>query len=77
MNTINYSIENLRKDIYEVVNNSQLPLGIVYFIFKDIFSDVTSAYQNAVMQEMQAMQQAELEKAKADEAPEAEDTVEE
>lgn len=77
MNTINYSIENFRKDIYEIVNNSQLPLGTVYFIFKDIFGDITSAYQNAVIQEMQAIQQAELKKAQANEVFETKDTVEE
>jgi hypothetical protein len=55
MNTINYSIESFRKDIYDAVNNSQLPIGTIYFVVKDIFNEITGAYQNAVMQEAQAM----------------------
>lgn len=51
---INYSIEKLRKEIYDVINNCQLPIGTVYFVFKDIFGDVSQAYQAAVKQEAQA-----------------------
>lgn len=50
---INYSIENLRQDIYNIINNCNLPIGTVYFVFKDIFGDVAQAYQTAVKQEMQ------------------------
>jgi hypothetical protein len=50
---INYSIENLRQDIYNIINSCNLPIGTVYFVFKDIFGDVAQAYQTAVKQEMQ------------------------
>lgn len=51
---VNYSIEKFRKEIYDTVNNCQLPIGTVYFIFKDIFGDISQAYQAAVNQEAQA-----------------------
>lgn len=51
---INYSIESFRKEIYDIINNCQLPIGTVYFIFKDIFGDISQAYQAAVNQEAQA-----------------------
>ena len=51
---INYSIENFRQEIYDIINNCQLPIGTVYFIFKDIFGDVSQAYQTAIKQEAQA-----------------------
>lgn len=51
---INYSIESLRQDIYNTVNNCNLPIGTVYFVFKDILGDVLQAYQAAVKQEIQA-----------------------
>ena len=49
--SVNYSIETLRQNIYDVINQSQMPIGIAYFIFKDIFADITAAYQSAVQQE--------------------------
>ena len=70
MNTINYSIESFRKDIYDAINNSQLPMGAIYFVVKDIFNEITGAYQNAVMQEAQAMQKA------AEEAPAENNNIE-
>ena len=51
--SVNYSIENFRQNVYELINNSQMPIGIAYFVFKDIFADITAAYQNAVQQEAQ------------------------
>lgn len=52
---INYSIENFRQEIYNTINSCQLPIGTVYFIFKDIFADVNKAYNTAVNQESQAL----------------------
>lgn len=51
--SVNYSIENFRQNVYELINNSQMPIGVAYFVFKDIFADITAAYQNAVQQEAQ------------------------
>lgn len=51
--SVNYSIENFRQNVYELINNSQMPIGIAYFVFKDIFTDISIAYQNAVQQEAQ------------------------
>lgn len=68
--SVNYSIENFRQNVYELINNSQMPIGIAYFIFKDIFADITAAYQNAVQQEAQeAMAAAQEAAAPAEEAP--------
>lgn len=59
--SVNYSIETLRQNIYDVINKSQMPIGVAYFVFKDIFADITNAYQNAVQDEARAAQQAAME----------------
>lgn len=68
--SVNYSIESFRQNVYELINKSQMPIGIAYFVFKDIFADIAAAYQSAVQQEAQEAAAA------AEEAPAAEDASE-
>ena len=51
--SVNYSIESFRQNVYDLINRSQMPIGIAYFVFKDVFADITAAYQAAVQQEAQ------------------------
>ena len=50
--SINYNIEQLKNSIYKEINNSNLPVGVIYLLLKDIFRDVSEAYQNAYIQEI-------------------------
>lgn len=54
---VNYLTENFRQEIYDTVNNCQLPISTVYFVFKDVFSDIVKAYESAVKREYQLQQQ--------------------
>lgn len=56
--SVNYSIESFRQNVYDLINKSQMPIGIAYFVFKDVFADITAAYQSAVQQEAQEMAEA-------------------
>jgi TRAP-type C4-dicarboxylate transport system substrate-binding protein len=51
--SVNYSIESFRQNVYELINQSQMPIGVAYFVFKDVFADISAAYQAAVQQEAQ------------------------
>lgn len=43
--------ENTKRKIYEVLNTSNLPINVLYYIVKDIMTDVTSAYEKAIIEE--------------------------
>ena len=57
---LNNQLNNFRKELLEKINDSQLPIGVVYYIVKDIFNDITTAYESAVLNELkeQAIQEA-------------------
>jgi TRAP-type C4-dicarboxylate transport system substrate-binding protein len=56
--SVNYSIESFRQNVYDLINKSQMPIGIAYFVCKDVFADIAAAYQSAVQQEAQEMTKA-------------------
>ena len=45
-NDINLTIESTRQSIINMVNQSGLPIGVVYYMFKDIMTDLSEAYTN-------------------------------
>lgn len=57
---LNNQLNNFRKELLEKINDSQLPIGVVYYIVKDIFNDIATAYESAVLNELkeQAIQEA-------------------
>jgi TRAP-type C4-dicarboxylate transport system substrate-binding protein len=56
--SVNYSIESFRQNVYDLINKSQMPIGIAYYVFKDVFADIAAAYQSAIQQEAQEMAEA-------------------
>lgn len=44
MNGLNTIIEELHNNLIENINKSQLPVGIIYFVMKDVFSEVEKGY---------------------------------
>ena len=53
MDNFNTKIEELKKNIGDTINESELPIGVVYYLLKDIFSEVTIAYNKALVIEEQ------------------------
>jgi len=40
----NYKCNKLKQDLEIIINESNMPIGAVYFIFKDVFSDIEKTY---------------------------------
>lgn len=57
---MNLQIENVKQNIINIINNSGLPIGIIYYLFKDINAEISSGYNKALNYEKQ--QQLEKEK---------------
>ena len=52
-------LKNLRKQMEDAINSSELPIDAIYFVLKDILNEVTQIYENVAKEEEQ--QQAILE----------------
>ena len=50
---LNTLMEDLQKKLINDINNSQLPVGIIYYIAKDVFSQVETEYQKSLALEKQ------------------------
>ena len=61
-------MEELKQKLLQVVNESDLPLEAIYYVSKDFFRDVDSAYKDFLQHKMQ--QQLNMEKIKKEEEEE-------
>lgn len=62
MQNINLSIEELNLNIKKIIEEANLPIGIVYYIFKDIFNEIEKMYYaslNSVILNQQQQQKEE------------------
>lgn len=49
--SINIKVENFKSNLYEIVNNSNLPISIVYYIFKFVANDLENTYYGVLNSE--------------------------
>ena len=54
---MNMTIEELKQQLYELVNNSGLPFSVVYYLFKDFMNELTNAYNETLNNEFKAYQE--------------------
>lgn len=54
--SINTNINLLRKNIAEAINVSQLPVGVLYYVLKDVLKDVETLYENTLQKELEEIQ---------------------
>lgn len=47
----NTCLNNLKNDLVNTINKSNLPVGVLYYIVKDLFMDVQNAYEQALKNE--------------------------
>lgn len=47
----NTYLNDFKKDLVDRINQSGLPVGVVYYILKDLFNDIEDAYQNVLISE--------------------------
>lgn len=53
----NLDINNLYQSIMSDITTASLPVGIVYFVLKDIINDVEVLYNQTVLQEIQSIKE--------------------
>ena len=49
----NTRCENLKRTLINNINESNLPIGVIYYIMQTIMSDVTSTYYGVINSEAQ------------------------
>lgn len=57
MPTINIKTEELKNHFFELINNSQLPISTVYYLFKDIMQELTEFYNKILTDELKQAQE--------------------
>lgn len=60
----NYSLkmEEYKNQVIDLTNQSELPIGAIYYIIKDLYKELESLYNKQVQQEYFMRQQQENEK---------------
>ena len=44
----NIKMLSLKQNIVKLVGESELPVGVVYYILKDLFEDITNVYNQSI-----------------------------
>lgn len=57
---LNTMINNLSNKIGQDISESHLPIGIVYLVVKDIFSDVQRIYEETLKMELKQSKETEI-----------------
>ena len=63
----NLKCENLKNNILKTINESQMPIATIYYIFKSIFVDVQNQYYKNINELILAQQNKEKERDKTEE----------
>ena len=53
-------MEQFKYNLIKLINESQLNVGSVYYIFKDVYADVASEYDKAIQQALKEQEEAEM-----------------
>ena len=54
---INQEIEQVRNNIVSVINNSNMPIGVIYYVMKDIMSEIELSYQKVLVAKDEDMEE--------------------
>lgn len=55
MNNLNLQTNNIYQKIIEIIQNSDLPIGIMYFIIKSVYQEIEKLYLQQVMAERSSL----------------------
>lgn len=53
---VNLRMEILKQNIVALIGESQIPVGATYYILKDLFNDITNAYQKSIELEQKSLE---------------------
>ena len=59
--------QNLLEILNHFVNEKEMSLGTVYYIFKDVFNDFTNTYNNFIRQQLEKQKQQQKEETQENE----------
>lgn len=57
MTTINLKTEQFKNQIYDLINQNELPISLTYYIFKEITENIEKAQKIAVKRELDQLKQ--------------------
>ena len=57
MTTINLRTEQFKNQIYDLINQNELPISLTYYIFKEITENIEKAQKLAVKRELDQLKQ--------------------
>lgn len=57
MTTINLKTEQFKNQIYDLINQNELPISLTYYIFKEITENIEKAQKVAVKRELDQLKQ--------------------
>lgn len=52
---MNIQIETFKQSLYNTINNSQLPIGVVKLILQNTLNDITDLYNQFLQQQAQSI----------------------
>ena len=52
---MNTQIETFKQSLYDIINNSQLPVGVVKLILQNTLNDITNLYNQFLQQQAQSI----------------------
>ena len=67
MSGLNTMIQELQSNLIKDINKSQLPVGIVFFVLKDIFNETERSFINAINAEKITKPEEEIKEEQIDE----------
>lgn len=62
MTTINLRTEQFKNQIYDLINQNELPISLTYYIFKEITENIEKAQKVAVKRELDQLKKQQQEK---------------
>lgn len=64
---LNTMIQELHRNLIKDINSSQLPVGVVFFVLKDIFNETERSYINTLNAEKMTKSEEEIKEEQIDE----------
>lgn len=64
---LNTMIQELHRNLIKDINSSQLPVGVVFFVLKDIFNETEKSYINTLNAEKMTKPEEEIKEEQIDE----------
>ena len=53
MEDFNTQLNNLKINLINTINKSGIPVGVIYYLLKDILTDVADSYKQSILIEQQ------------------------